>query len=152
MQIKITLASSEDAVAIHELQVLAYQAPARRYNDFTIPPLRQTIEELTAEFARKIFLRAQLEDRIIGSVRGTQEGDSCHIDRLMVHPDYQGQGLGTELMKEIESQFTFVQRFELFTGHKSTSNIRLYERLGYVTFNSEAVNENLSFVFMEKSR
>jgi hypothetical protein len=54
MQIKITLASSEDAVAIHELQVLAYQAPARRYNDFTIPPLRQTIEELTAEFAYEL--------------------------------------------------------------------------------------------------
>jgi ribosomal protein S18 acetylase RimI-like enzyme len=152
MMIRISRASSEDAIAILELQKLAYQGPARRYNDFTIPPLMQTIEDLTADFDSKVLLKAQLEGRIIGSVKGYQEGSTCYIDRLMVHPDFQRQGLGTTLMKEIESHFEGAMRFELFTGHRSDSNIRLYERLGYGFFKSEEVHENLSFVFMEKYR
>ena len=53
-------------------------------------------------------------------------------------------------MEQIESCFDEVQRFELFTGHKSDRNIRLYEQLGYKLFKSEKINKTLSLVFMEK--
>lgn len=42
----ITAASPADAAAILALQKLAYQSEARLYNDFSIPPLLQTLEEL----------------------------------------------------------------------------------------------------------
>jgi len=148
----ITRASSEDATTILELQKLAYQSPAKLYNDFNIPPLMQTIDELRSEFTYKVFLKALVEDRIVGSVRGYEAGDTCYIDRLLVHPDYQGQGIGTALMGQIESCFGQAQRYELFTGHKSERNIHLYERLGYLIFRSEEINRNLSYVFMEKHK
>jgi ribosomal protein S18 acetylase RimI-like enzyme len=148
--IHFSAASPEDAEAILTLQKLAYQSEARLYNDFAIPPLRQTIEELRQEFTRKTVLKATLEGRIIGSVRGFQQGDTCHVERLMVHPEFQGRGLGTALMGHLERAFPQARRAELFTGHKSELNIRLYERLGYASFRQEPVTENLCFVFMEK--
>lgn len=146
----ITRALPEDAAAILQLQQLAYQSEASLYNDFNIPPLIQTLDELKSDFTNKVFLKAQVEDKIIGSVRAYQTASICYIERLIVRPDFQGQGIGTTLMKQIESCFEQAQRFELFTGYKSKRNIDLYERLGYKIFKSEEVNKNLSFVFMEK--
>jgi GNAT superfamily N-acetyltransferase len=146
----ITRALSEDAAAILELQKLACQSEAKIYNNFNIPPLTQTLEDLKNDFTGNIFLKAQVEGKIVGSVRGNQEGNTCFIGRLIVHPDYQGQGIGTALMKEIESCFGLAQRFELFAGNKSERNICLYERLGYAIFKNVEINKDLSFLFMEK--
>ena len=76
--------------------------------------------------------------------------DACAIGRLIVHPDYQRQGLGTRLMNEIESQFPNAQRYTLFTGHKSDGNIRLYQRLGYAQTHTAKVNNRLTLVHLEK--
>jgi ribosomal protein S18 acetylase RimI-like enzyme len=148
----ITYASIEDAVAILELQKLAYQSEAKLYSDFSIPPLIQTIEELEVDFNRKVFLKTQVESKIIGSVRGYQAGNTCYIERLIVHPNHQGQGIGTALIESVESRFGQAERFELFTGNKSDRNIHLYERLGYKIFKRTEVNKNLSLVFMEKHK
>ena len=136
----ITHASAKDAETILELQSLAYQSEAQRYDSINIPPLKQTIDELRSEFAYKTFLKIQVESWLVGSVRGCLKGDTCHIGRL----------IGTALLGEIESCFEKAQRFELFTGHKSEGNIRLYERLGYVIFKREEINHNLTLVFLEK--
>jgi hypothetical protein len=58
--------------------------------------------------------------------------------------------LGTALISGIETMFPAVERFELFTGHKSAGNIRLYERLGYRTFRQTPVNDKVTLVYMEK--
>jgi ribosomal protein S18 acetylase RimI-like enzyme len=150
-QMMITAALPEDAQAILALQKLAYQSEARLYNDFSIPPLLQTLEELRQEFGHKTVLKASQGQGIIGSVRGFQKEGTCFVERLIVHPDHQGRGLGTALMQRLERTFPEAHRAELFTGHKSLKNIRLYERLGYRIFRREAVNQTLSFVFMEKS-
>jgi ribosomal protein S18 acetylase RimI-like enzyme len=149
-QIIISAASKEDAGAILALQKLAYQSEARLYNDFSIPPLLQTLAELRQEFARKVVLKATLDGQIIGSVRGYREGDTCYVERLIVHPGHQGRGLGTALMGRLEGAFPGARRAELFTGHKSERNIRLYQRLGYAIFKQEPVAPHLIFVFMEK--
>lgn len=149
--ITLAIASPADAAAILALQKLAYQSEARLYNDFSIPPLLQTLEELRGEFSHKTILKATLDQHLIGSVRGFQQDDTCFMQRLIVHPDHQGRGLGAALMRRLEGAFPAARRAELFTGHRSERNIRLYERLGFRIFRQEPVTDNLSFVFMEKA-
>ncbi|MCP4257571.1 MAG: GNAT family N-acetyltransferase [Planctomycetes bacterium] len=148
----IEQAKVEDAEEILKLQKLAYQSEAEIHNDNSIPPLTQSVSEIKAEFENQIFLKASVDDgRIIGSVRAYVSQGTCFICRLIVHPDFQNQGIGTSLMHEIERRFGQAKRFELFTGHLSKRNLYLYQKLGYLTFNREKVNENLELVYMEKT-
>ena len=148
----VSQSTSKDALEILELQKLAYQSEAILYNDFNLPPLRQTLEKLQTDFLNHIFLEVKFEQRIVASVRARVEDNSCFVGRLIVHPEFQGRGLGTGLMLELERWFSYISRFELFTGHLSLSNIRLYERLGYHEFKRKTANEKVQFVYLEKYR
>ena len=53
-------------------------------------------------------------------------------------------------MRVIEGRFSAADRYELFTGHLSERNIRLYRRLGYEKFREEAISPRLRLVYLEK--
>jgi len=146
----VELATVEDAELILELQKLAYLSEARLYNDLAIPPLLQTLEGIRSDMESQVFLKAMVNGRIVGSVRARLDRETCLIGRLAVHPDFQRRGIGTRLMGEVEIRFGAAGRFELFTGHRSEGNIRLYRKLGYRAFRSERVSANLELVYMEK--
>ena len=148
---RIELATVEDAPPILDLQKLAYRSEAAIYNDYSIPPLIQTLEEMRADCTNLVVLKALAGERIVGSVRAGMDSETCLIGRLVVHPDLQNRGIGTSLLAEIESRFEDrAGRFELFTGHKSERNIYLYKKLGYRVFKTERVKENLELVYLEK--
>lgn len=148
----IEKANIEDAETILKLQKIAFENQAMIYNDFCMPPLTQTLEDISSEFDQRIFLKAVQDEGIVGSVRGNvKDGRAC-IGRLVVHPEYQNQGIGKELMRKIEACFPEAERFELFTGHKSEKNIGLYQRLGYKIFKEEELREDYKIVYLEKYR
>ncbi len=91
------------------------------YKDFNIPPLVQTLKDINNDFKHQIFLKATINGKIIGSVRAFTEEETCCVGRLIVHPDFQNQGIGTKLLNEIESLFRTCRRFELFTGRKKSN-------------------------------
>lgn len=130
MTYKILRAQLSDAEEILKIQKKAYASEAERYNNYNIPPLTQTLEEIKEHFQTHIFLKAVAGGQIVASVRAYAEKGTCYISRLAVLPEEQNQGIGTALMKEIEKCFN-VKRFELFVGAKSHKNIHLYQKLGY---------------------
>jgi GNAT superfamily N-acetyltransferase len=147
----VQLAAVEDAEEILALQKLCFQNEAALYNDNNIPPLTQTLAELQQEFVSSRILKIVLDGKIIASVRGKIVGDTCPVGRLIVHPNYQGRGLGTRLMSTIESEFASAKRFEIFTGSRSLANLRLYARLGYGEVRRVAVSAHLELVFLQKN-
>lgn len=152
MDISIVQASPDDASEILSLQKIAYQSEAELNDDWTIPPLTETLPEIISEFEAKVFLKAVCEDKIVGSVRAALDSGTCQVGRLIVHPDYQGKGIGTLLIGRIETRFSLAERFELFTGIKSIDNIRFYQRLGYREYRQEDLSPKVRLVFMEKRR
>jgi ribosomal protein S18 acetylase RimI-like enzyme len=132
VSVQITPASVHDAGEILTVQRAAYVSEARLHETFTLPPLTETVDEVRAAIADATVLKALAGDRIVGAVRGTVTDRTGHIGRLAVAPDLQGHGIGTRLVRAIESVLSEqVDRFELFTGPRSEANVRLYERLGY---------------------
>ena len=146
----IVKADYKDLQEILQLQYLAYQSEAALFGSKDIPPLKQTLEEVIAEYREGIILKIVDEnDVIIGSVRAKESNGTVYIGKLMVHPDRRCNGYGTKLLKEVE-QFYPGKRFELFTSTRSLDNIKLYNKAGYKEFARKAVNDELQFVYMEK--
>lgn len=144
-------ATIEDAVDILTLQRLAYLSEAALYDDYTIKPLKQTIKNIKTEFEDYLFLKVTEKDKIIGSVLARLlEDGNCYIGRLMVHPQYQNQGIGKRLMDEVEKRFKTCPRFILTTGHLSHHNLKFYQKLGYSPYKTKKVTDKIDLVYLEK--
>jgi N-acetylglutamate synthase-like GNAT family acetyltransferase len=147
----IEKAEFKDLEKILSLQKLAYLSEAEICNDYSIPPLVQTIDGMIEDFNNQLILKVVLNSEIVGSIRAFEKEATCYIGKVIVHPDYQNKGIGTELMKCIESHFKNCQRYELFTGKNSVRNLYFYNKLGYRIFREKQVNERLTFVYMDKT-
>lgn len=112
--------------------------------------MQQKIDEILLEFNHQIFLKIEVENKIIGSARIYEDRGTCYIGKLIVHPDYQNNGIGTKLLHEAEKQFPNAKRYELFTGQKSQKNLHIYGKNGYRAFKEKKVSEKLTLVFLEK--
>lgn len=139
----------EDAASILKLQYQAYQIEAERYNDFELPPLKQSVEDIEKDINSQTVLKALVNEDIIGSVRAFEKDGTCHIGKLIVNPDYRRQGIARRLMHEIENLFSHSSRLELFTGHLSEPALNLYDSLGYNLF-KEIQMDTHDLVFLEK--
>ena len=154
LNIILEQAKVEDASSILNLQKKAYQTEAEIYQDWNIPPLNQTLDELKGEFKDQCILKAVMNTeknylKTVGSVRAIEEGDVIQIGRLMVDPEFQGLGIGKKLLDAIERIYP-ERRLELFTGHLSLDNLRLYQKLGYVFFKEKQIHQNLKFIYLYK--
>ena len=67
-----------------------------------------------------------------------------------MHPDFQTQGIGDELMHAIEQACGELNRLELFTGYKSERNVYLYRKLGYREVRRERVDDSVTLIYLEK--
>jgi ribosomal protein S18 acetylase RimI-like enzyme len=142
-----------DAETILALQKLAYQSEARFYNDWKLPPLTQDIESLREEFGTSVVLKATTASgRLVGSVRARVIDGTAAIGRLIVHPEYQRRGIGSQLLRAIEAACPGAAKFELFTGSRSEATIRLYQSHGYTITRTEPVTPTLSLTYLEKTR
>jgi len=146
----ITPAEIDDAEVILSLQKRAYESEARLYNDWTIPPLTQSLDSLKDEISAGSVLKYSQGEAIIGSVRASLQDNKCEIGRLIVAPEFQGQGIGSALLAAIEARFPKAHSFELFTGSRSEGNIRLYRRHGYEIVATKALSPAVTLVFMSK--
>lgn len=141
MSIKIRAFQPQDIQAFHDLRVL----PGVQENLLTIPTLSY---QQTVQFIQGLN---QNDHLLVAEVESNQENQQIgfvgiHIDHpirlrhsgevvLMVHPEYQNQGIGSQLLKELlvlSDQWLKLVRVELqvFTDNKPA--IHLYQKTGFV--------------------
>ena len=98
-------ALQQDLPEILALQRAAFAAEAQLVNDWNIPPLTQTLEELAEDWRKGIMLKAQSgQGALVGTVRGHAAQDGYYIGRLAVLPQWQGKGVGSALLEAIIDQ------------------------------------------------
>jgi ech hydrogenase subunit C len=148
----INRANQKDIPEILALQKIAYRSEAELYGDDSVPALGQTMEDISAAFDRMIFLKAVVNGKIIGSIRGYRDDDIAYISRVIVHPYFQGRGLATRLIRQIEQEVGDVCIFEAFTGHQSAQNLYLYGKLGYRQVRTEPFTSTVNWVYLQKER
>lgn len=131
--LRIARASTEDAPELRVLQLACWVAEALTNETLGIPALHESLADVEHGIAVQQTWVVREGPRLVGSVRGKVSGDAWEVGRLMVAPDLAGRGLGRFLLTWIEEHApSDVARFELFTGAKSTRNLRIYGNAGYV--------------------
>lgn len=80
-EIVIDSARVREAEQILGLQYLCYQSEAAIYDDYSIPPLTESLWELLEEYDATKILLARLGTEVVGSVRGRIEAETCRIRR-----------------------------------------------------------------------
>ncbi len=116
------------------LQRAAFVTEAQLSDEPHLPPLVESLAEITAELADPVLLALGLRagTRLVAAVRlRPADNGVVELGRLCVAPDLQGQGLGSRLLRESEEALPEAREIRLFTGSLSAANLRLYERHGY---------------------
>lgn len=148
---KLENATERDLDRILDLQKRAFYGQGLIYNDFNLPSLTQTIDDITNEFRLKTFYKVEFDGKLIGSIRCYIKDAVLYMEKLIVDPDMQNRGIGTEIMREIENRYSDrVRRYELSTGHKSVRNLHLYDKLGYKKIRREPLTDTCELIVMEK--
>ena len=106
--IQIEEAVCADAEEILALQRRAYLSEAAIYDDYSLPPLLETLEEVRARFRDHLFLKAVAgggtvtesgagaEGRIVGSVRAREENEDSESSIKASSLKSQDSGLKTQ--------------------------------------------------------
>ena len=74
----------------------------------------------------------KLDGVSVGMVQVTAEDESVEIDEIQIFPEFQGRGVGTQVLtKIIEDTHSKRYSVTLSAGNKNSRAIALYQRLGF---------------------
>jgi tRNA (guanine37-N1)-methyltransferase len=148
----VTTASPQDAGELLTVQRAAFLTEARLNGTLDLPPLTETLVELTECIENETVLVARMRGRLVAAVRGRAEpGHRWYVSRLVVAPDLAAQGIGSMMMDLIENQAPRdAAAIELITGAGSVRNHGFYRRRGYVETERTVDPAGVPVVVMER--
>ncbi len=86
-------------------------------------------------FQPELFFVGTIDDVVIATMMVGYEGHRGWINYLAVHPDYQGKGLGRQLVKHAEDVLRAIgcPKLNLQVRETNEDVIAFYERLGFTS-------------------
>lgn len=90
-----------------------------------------------------------LDSRIIGSYTIIKYGDIYKLEMFFINPDYGSQGIGTRVLKDIESSYNG-KTWLVETPDYSKRNHHFYEKCGFKKINEKIYEDGeKSFIFIK---
>ncbi|KPB06167.1 GNAT family N-acetyltransferase [Bacillus sp. CHD6a] len=147
-QIKLLQARLDDAEQLTGIMKVTFNEEALRWLgtvdspivDYNIqPPGYDSVYSTSYMIEELTYYKIMLEDQLVGGVILTMTGKRFgRIDRIFIHPAYQGQGLGSEVIRLVEKAYPSVTTWDLETSPRQKGNLHFYEKMGFErTFETE---------------
>ena len=147
---EIELAKKQDVPVLLDLQRKAFGPYCKALGWEDALPMTESLENAYEEFAQCTTLKVQTtSNSIIGSIRGNITEDSLYIGRLMVLPEYQQQGIGKLLLREIQKYMPH-KRAWLCVLQQITFAYDFYMREGFKPYMTEDAGRGMTWIYMEK--
>lgn len=96
-------------------------------------------EKLLNEINQKVTYLIKNDDEIVGSLKYTITDDTAQISRVIIHPDFQHQGIGRKSMELILEELNHIKKIWLVAHPHNSRAVSLYLSLG---FNIESWHDN----------
>lgn len=91
-------------------------------------------DTLSEDVVTKYAYVALKQDQFIGGVTCQTDEDYLYVSRLAIDPSFKKRGIGTALMKEVESLAKKLKVYCITLGTTSFQAIEFYEKLGYQVY------------------
>jgi GNAT superfamily N-acetyltransferase len=129
--VSLDIRLSDVAEEVWALQHPAYQVEAALIGVADLPPLRDTIESL--QTCGETFGGYRCESgELSGAISYEREREGCYtLCRLMVHPDYLRQGIGSLLIEHLLFELPKPSLCSVTAEIRNMPAIALYERYGF---------------------
>ena len=144
----LDLGRDELLLQIAALQRASYAVEAELIGAATLPPLRETPEELRA--CGETFLGAARDGRLVGAVSYKRDGGTVDVHRLVVDPEAFRGGVATALLDALDAREAGATRWVVGTGAANAPARALYERRGFVAVEERVVPGGVRWVRMER--
>ncbi|MFX1362997.1 MAG: GNAT family N-acetyltransferase [Promethearchaeota archaeon] len=123
---------------MRKLTAKDYDALIRLWNDAGLPykpqgrDKREDIENQLKQ-PNTLYLIAEVDNVIVGSILGTHDSRKGWINRLAVSPCHRRKGLAKRLVKEVENRFSElgIDIMACMVEDWNTMSLEVFERLGY---------------------
>ncbi len=130
---------------IREFRIEDYDKVIALWNDCGLPyrpngrDSRHRVEEELKQ-GSSLFLVAEVNGKLVGSVLGTQDGRKGWINRLSVHPSFRHRGIARKLVAEVERRFSQLGLAVVacLVMQDNTSSKRFFESIGYECYSDIA--------------
>jgi len=101
--------------------------------------IQLTLSDRKAELHRvlqynpDLFLVGEIDNQLVVALMGTYDGRRAYVHHLAVDPEYQHQGLGTQMMAHFESILKEKQvvKYHLMVERWNGKVVPFYEQLGW---------------------
>lgn len=145
-----------DIDTVFRIQQAAYKPLFEKYHDVQTNPYMESKERVFEKYTSEgtqgyLFVKDGVP---VGAVRVRiyPEDNTAKISALGVLPEYQGQKIAQNALRQIEELHRDADRWFLATILQEEGNCHLYEKLGYKrTGEPQVVNKLMTLVFYEKT-
>ncbi len=123
---------------IRDFNLKDYEALTGLWDESGLPYKRKgrdAMERIAEEIkhGNAVFLVAECEGKIVGSVFGTHEGRKGWINRLAVAPSFRRRGIGARLVGEVERRFARhgIEIVACLIEEWNRTSMEVFRRLGF---------------------
>ncbi|WML26892.1 GNAT family N-acetyltransferase [Neobacillus sp. OS1-33] len=145
---KTKLDEIEDLLAI---QKDVFAEDYALYEDHDSTPVNETTKKLIENIERFFHFTIWLDNDIIGAIDIRLLDDKrLRLSKLFLRNEYQNKGLGSKIIQLMESEFSLIKDWSLYTPYLNKRNHHFYEKLGYKKIGEVQVTEKLQLFKYEK--
>ncbi|MEK3918186.1 GNAT family N-acetyltransferase [Paenibacillus sp. FSL K6-2393] len=139
-EIRLRRAQQEDAVVLTEICTRAFDHAievwadsAKDIDNNLCPPDYSSVRMHRYVIREWDYYVVESDGCVIGGVSVNVLGRKhARIDKIYIDPVCQGRGVGTQVMRLIETEFPQIEIWKLETSGRQQDNHHFYEKMGYV--------------------
>ena len=128
-------------IKIREFNISDYHEIIKLWKEAKLPYKqngRDSLENIKKELLKGccIFLLAVDENKIVGSVFGTNDGRKGWINRLAIKSEYRGNGIASQLVEEVEKRFNDlgIGIIACLIEDDNPDSLKVFSKFGYSEF------------------
>jgi ribosomal protein S18 acetylase RimI-like enzyme len=133
-----SLRNNSPKILIREFRLDDYDALIALWNDAQLPHRpkgRDSLDKIERELDRgnAVYLVAELNGKLVGSVLGTHDGRKGWINRLAVAPEFRRRGVARKLVNDVENRLyeLGIETIACLIEDQNTISMEVFEKLGY---------------------